>query len=305
MRRRSAWPRLAAAVASATLAAGSLLPAVAYAGAQPPPASGTIWMISGRSLERLAAFPGTEPLVQEFFASGSDSILVDGDGRSPILALPAQRAVSYASYQTLRRRLTPSGTASLVVLDLEHWPQTPAVEQRDPALYYRLAGELLHQDGLALVAAPSPNIVSARVAANWPSYTAFLASGLIGRIAKSADVFEVQAQGFERSTALYTDFVAAAADQARRANPHVTVIAGLSTNPDGRPVPAAQLYHDVRAARGHVDGFWLNIPARSPACPRCGTPHAGVAAKLLRRLSRQTPVVPSAPPPGLPTADPG
>ena len=297
MRRLPGLKRIASLFAGAALVCWCFT-AGAPARAQGLAPTGTIWMISGRSLARLEAQPGTKPLVREFFASSSDSVIVDGAPDASSTGLAAQRALSFASYQTMRERLAAPDVPHLVVLDLERWPQTPAIEQGNVALYYRLAGELAHRDGLALVATPSPNLVRTHAPRPWPSFTAYLESGLIGQIAKHADVFEVQAQDFERSTALYADFVATAADQARLANPNIIVIAGLSTNPGGRPVPAAQLYRDVAAARGHVQGFWLNIPARSLACPRCGIPHPGIAAGLLQRLSRES--LPAVPAPAIP-----
>jgi hypothetical protein len=62
------------------------------------------------------------------------------------------------------------------------------------------------------------------------------------------------------------------------------VSAGISTNPSGQQVTAAQFAAVVNAVRWYVNGFWLNIPAGGAACPRCGTPQPQVALPLLLSL---------------------
>ena len=255
-------------------------------------------MIGVRSLDRLGAVPGSGPLIAKFF-TGRHSILV-GNPQGGHRALSARPSRSFASYQSLKRDLAampPSRDGPFVILDLERWPQTPSREQASPVRYYRLAAKMARSRGLKLVATPSSNLVPPWRTELLPPFTSYLMSGIIAQVARSADIFEVQAQGFERSTALYREFVAAAADQARDANSHVSVIAGLSTNPGGRGVPATQLYRDMVAVRPYVDGFWLNIPKRSRACPRCGVPRPEIAAELLRRLMRDGAFRPGAPEP--------
>ena len=107
-------------------------------------------------------------------------------------------------------------------------------------------------------------------------------------MAKCADVVEIQAQGAEANPARFRQFVDAEAQQARTANPNVLVLAGISTNPDGRRVSAQQLLAAVQAVRPVVSGFWLNIPAGGKYCPRCGEPHPEVAMRLLQALDTAT-----------------
>ena len=97
-----------------------------------------------------------------------------------------------------------------------------------------------------------------------------------------ADVIEVQAQSLERSAATYAAFVREAAGQARAANPGVSVLAGLSTNPPGPVVTSQQLAAAMQASHSSVDGYWLNIPARAraarpatPPAPRWASPPCG------------------------------
>ncbi len=257
----------------------------ALAAARPVARPGMIWVITAPSLHRLSTQPGAEPLIAHFFGSPLYSILVSGqDGGS---ALPgAVRSRSFASYSAMRREMRERATPDpprVVVLDLEAWPQTPPMERRSPARYYRLAGALARRRGLSLVATPSPNLAPK---GRSPLYLRFLQSGLVGEAAKAARIIDIQAQGLERNPSLYVSFVAAAAREARTANPGVAVIAGLSTNPDGRTVSARTLYRDALFARPYVDGFWLNIPEASTGCPRCGIARPEEAIGLLRRLAR-------------------
>jgi hypothetical protein len=99
---------------------------------------------------------------------------------------------------------------------------------------------------------------------------------LVGAIAKVAGVVEIQAQSLERAPQTYRAFVRAAAAQARAANPHVTVLAGLSTNPPGPVVSSQQ--------RG-VAGFWLNVPGQGPRCPACNAPRPDLARQLLGQFA--------------------
>ena len=254
-----------------------------------------VWLITLRSLRRLTALPGSDAAVRTFFGAQRYSILVGGP-HSRYPSLPARRSLAFGSYRSMHSGVASSAAPRVVILDLERWSQTPPGEQRQPARYYRLAGRLARRKGLLLVATPSSNLVEPWPVRFIPAYASYLQSGLVGEVAKAADVFEVQAQGFERQTALYKEFVATAADQARDANPRVTVIAGLSTNPGGRGVPAIQLYRDALAARPYVDGFWLNIPAKSAACRRCGVARPEIALELLRKLMHENAFLPGARP---------
>jgi len=40
----------------------------------------------------------------------------------------------------------------------------------------------------------------------------------------------------------------------------------------------------LRRTASSVDGYWLNIPAGGPSCPRCGQPQPQVVAAALHAL---------------------
>jgi hypothetical protein len=179
--------------------------------------------------------------------------------------------------------LDPS--VSAVLYDNEAWPFTPLQEQADPATYVAAAGTLVHQHGQQFASAPAVNLVKVIepgfIGAVYDGYIQLNLAAISGR---SADVYVIQAQGSENSTAVYSSFVHRAAAQARAANPTVTVLAGISTGPSGVTTTAAQILAAVRATQDTVDGYWLNIPRRSPECPNCTAARPDIAVAFLQSL---------------------
>jgi hypothetical protein len=115
---------------------------------------------------------------------------------------------------------------------------------------------------------------------------AYLKLRLAAQAAQAADVVDIQAQSLERSTPAYVDFVRKAAAQARGAKPGVIVLAGISSNPTGPQVTAAQLSRAMIAVRPYVDGYWMNIPSPGPSCPRCNPARPDLAIAAIRSLAR-------------------
>jgi hypothetical protein len=148
-----------------------------------------------------------------------------------------------------------------------------------------------------MLAAPAQDVMLAMpgVGGSGSNDDRYLDAGIPGLAAKHADVYEIQSQALESDPAQFTSFVTAAATQARAASKTVKILAGLSTNPSGGPVPtASRLCELVRDTRGVVDGYWLNTPVQGPYCPDCG-PDAGadIAIALLRMLdSGECPATP-------------
>ena len=190
---------------------------------------------------------------------------------------------SYAELKKMIRQGTIPPGIRWVMYDNEQWSLTPADEQADPVHYEQLFARLAHRQGYKVILAPAQDLVpgfdknSFRAGqAVWPSY---LSRGLAAASARAADIYEIQAQPYEmsvyRSQHAYADFVAAAAAQARAANPGVVIYAGLSTQ---RVSSAAQLLQDYEATRNLVDGYWLNIPRHDQPGP------PGLADQFLRTI---------------------
>jgi hypothetical protein len=206
-------------------------------------------------------------------------------GQRPLSVAGAQPVVTFSSVSELAQvvggKELPPGT-SAVLYDPEVWAFTPRAEQLDPAQAARQALDIAHAHGLRLIVAPALNLTTAQPGGSGSRWQQFLSLGLAGAIARSADVIELQAQSLERSTDTYASFVRAAAAQARAANPHVSVLSGLSTNPPGAPVSSSQLTGAIRSTSGIVDGYWLNIPGRGLRCPTCNAPRPDVGQAALR-----------------------
>ena len=190
---------------------------------------------------------------------------------------------SYAELKKMIRQGTIAPGIRWVMYDNEQWSLTPADEQADPVHYEQLFARLAHRQGYKVILAPAQDLVpgfdknSFRTGkAVWPSY---LSMGLAAASARAADIYEIQAQPYEmsvyRSQHAYADFVAAAAAQARAANPGIAIYAGLSTQ---RVSSAAQLLQDYEATRNLVDGYWLNIPRHDQPGP------PGLADQFLRTI---------------------
>jgi hypothetical protein len=118
-------------------------------------------------------------------------------------------------------------------------------------------------------------------------FSAYLRLGIAADGARYADVFVIQAQRALRNTEVFANFVQQAASQARRANPKVVVLAGISTNPIGRHVITDDILRAIAATRDIVDGYWLNIPTRNEYSPGITEYRPDIAIEVLHRLAEQ------------------
>lgn len=246
------------------------------------------WMIAAGAVTGLLAVPGAASAVTA--ALDSPRTVVIGPPPRALRSWHVRWARSATSLRGVSSVLRQAGAERLsaVVYDQESWRFTPSAEQKGPAPYVRRAEAMAHRRGLQLIATPAADLVWA-VARPAPGtvYETFLRLGIARRVGRFADVFEIQAQGAEADVQRYRSFVAGAAAQAREANPRVVLVAGLSTNPTGRQVTAAQLEADVAATRQIVSGYWLNVPSGGAYCPTCGAPQPQVGARLLESLYGQ------------------
>ncbi len=256
---------------------GGFTPAALAPGGRPA------WMLTRAALAQVASEPAVQAGLQR-----SRVLEILNTGQRPLTVAGAQPVVTFPSVSELDQAVSggqlPPGTGA-VLYDPEAWVFTPRAEQRNPAAAAHRALDTAHAHGLALIAAPALNLATVRPdPAGGPRWRQFLRLGLAGKLAKASDVVELQAQSLERSTSTYATFVRDAAAQARAANPRVAILAGLSTNPPGAGVTSQQLAAAIRATRGIVDGYWLNIPGRGPRCPACNSPRPDVGRAVLRSV---------------------
>ena len=268
-----------------------VLAMLATIGSGPQARAGTpgplVWMINTKALALLGAEPGGAALIAQFFNKPDTYVMAPRDQLSQV----PPRAVAVINFPSFRafRAATYAGRIDArygaVLYDCEAWAATPVVEQKNPVYYYGLAAALAHRHGLKLIAAPATTLRKVLLKPTGPDiYPPFMKTGIVGPIAKVADIFEIQSQGLLPQPDKYVDLVRDAAAEARGANSGVVFLAGLSTNPSGRKVTKTGLVDAVVRTRALVAGYWLNIPVNSAFCQACGQVHPEVATGLLREL---------------------
>jgi hypothetical protein len=285
-RSRAGAARCAAALAVAGLLAACSQPTTAPAttGSRATPAGAApAWLLTRSALSMLAA----DQAVREELRHVHVYELLQ-PGQKPVTGVPADLVVVFASATALEDAVTsgqlPAATYG-VLYDPEAWSFTPAAEQRDPVQAAAQAAAAAHAHGLRFIVTPALNLTSVlNPGRPGPRWRQFLGLDLVGRLAPVADAVELQAQSLERDTASYAAFVRAAAAQAISANPRISVLAGLSTNPPGAPVDSRNLTDAIAATRSAVGGYWLNVPAPGPRCPTCNPPRPDIAIATVQAL---------------------
>ncbi len=271
------------ALAATALFMAGLVPAGSTQQATHPERPPLRWFLTGRTLERII----DEPHVRATLAATQVFVLIDRTREAPRLrgVIPvASFASSRDIIHAVQRDALPDEAAG-VVYDNETWRFTPKSEQRTPVASSAAAARVVHGEGLSFLVAPSPYLGGVVRPYTRDKVGAFVEAGVIGGMAEHADVVGIQAQGFERDSARYAAFVKVAAAQARRANPDVVVLAGLSTNPPGAGVTLDELLDAVVATREVADGYWLNVPEQGEYCPKCGAARTDLAAALFAALA--------------------
>ena len=246
------------------------------------------WLFSPPGVAALAADAGASQLLR-----GTQPFVITTAG-DRIAVPPGWNAVPLVSFKSIaeirdaldRGSLPPSVKG--IIYDNEKWRFTPEEEQRNPARFEKLGADLAHAHGLLFVTAPAVDLIAVLAPADRERrYDAYLRLGLAADAARYADAIDIQAQSAEADTELYANFVRQAAAQARQANPKVTVLAGISTNPNGQHVTADDILRAIAATRDAVDGYWCNIPQPGAHCPNCNDFRPDIAIEVLRLLAGQ------------------
>ncbi|MEY9849002.1 hypothetical protein ABH940_006106 [Streptacidiphilus sp. BW17] len=282
-------------------ATGTPAPPSGTTGTSTAPAAGgsgaLSWIVSGQTLTRMIAVDGTS--AAKVFDTPTTYVLTEAkhwDVPAGWNSTPTADFTSYSALRTAIRHHTLDPRIRAVLYDNEHWSLTPSVEQSNPAHYDQLAAQLVHNDHLQFLASPATDLATVlEPNSTGGSFDAMLASGLFGQIAPYTDVLDIQSQGAEPSSTRFASYVRAAAAQARAANPHIQVLAGISTNPSGQSVTAAGIERAARSVGSSVDGYWLNDPAEGTACPRCAGPLPQTALAVASNLSGSTGLAGAAP----------
>lgn len=247
-------PGSSSAPASATASA----PASCHPGAGGP----ENWIINRGEL---SAAQSVDPSSVGHAVSPAHLLVLLSQGQTSSSGQEVEDFRSYAEFRKVVDQGTMPAGIRWVMYDNERWSLTPADEQADPVHYEQLFAELAHQHGYRVILAPAQDLAlgsdSNSLNNGGPPWQSYLSMGLATASARYGDIYEIQAQRYEmtgyRTQHAYASFVAAAAAQAREANPGIVIYAGLSTQ---RVSSAAQLLQDYLATRSLVDGYWLNIP---------------------------------------------
>ncbi len=252
-----------------------------------------IWLIAASALQRLREVPGAAALAQETFDHPETFVIVGEKPPHFLTRWKCQWGLSFPSYHAFDKRMkqgTLPHRVKFIILDQESWRFTPEKEKLNPSYYIRKSALLAHQYHLKLIATPAVDLVNSeigrrRFSTHFSKYSAFLKLKIPQKCGAYADLYEIQAQGSEKNLKIYLSFVKRAAHQAAKINPHLIILAGLSTNPSGQKVTAERLYRDFQTTREFVEGYWLNVPAGGKWCPRCGKPDPGVGIRFLRKIA--------------------
>lgn len=245
------------------------------------------WIFAERALRETAAAPAA----RQVLARGRIFEILRPRQR-PLAGLPVVPTASFASYQAMVSAFagnTVDPWIQAVLYDNEAWLATPAGEQHAPGTFMAEAARLVHRHHLVFLSSPALDLAAVLQPGAGPLDQAYLRLGLAGEAASGADFVDIQAQSTETDPARYASLVSQAGAQARRSNPKVVVVAGLSTNPGGAPVSAAQLAAAARVSNQMVQGYWVNIPSPGQSCPACSAPRPDLAITLVEALGQTSP----------------
>ncbi|MBV9183536.1 MAG: hypothetical protein JO356_19710 [Acidobacteria bacterium] len=252
-----------------------------------PPCKGQFrWILNAGSLKRSQPqFP--LDLQRKYFDSACTFLVIGGAGPPDYRDWKATRTRTVTELRAVDE-VADDPVAVAILYDPEAWEMTPTEEQAHPAEAVCRAAPIVHSHNKLLIVTPATNlirVISPSAVLGGDRFRAFAKTNLAGNIAKCSDVYEIQAQGAEADLQKFRSFVTTEAEQARAANPAITVLAGISTNPMGNRVSSGQLFKAVQSVRSVIDGFWLNIPEGGKYCPSCGEAQPQVALQLMQMLN--------------------
>jgi hypothetical protein len=234
------------------------------------------WLIGTSGLSKLEAFAGSAA-VARYLDGPQTTLITPSSIPSGLASWHVVFALDTTSLAEVRSGVNGlSSRISEILYDPEDWPFTPVAEQSTVGAAAAQAASMAHAAGRKLIVTPATNLAKPGT---------FIRSGDLAKVAASANVVEIQAQGMERLPSTYAAFIGQAVGQILSANPRVTIYAGLSTNPAGPQVTATELLSDVRLTSSEVSGYWLNIPNPGEGCPGCGQAQPQIALELLASLA--------------------
>jgi pyruvate/2-oxoglutarate dehydrogenase complex dihydrolipoamide acyltransferase (E2) component len=176
--------------------------------------------------------------------------------------------LSYTSYAQFADDISAGAITypyKWVAYDPEAWSQTPPYEQRNPAKYLRLFGQLAHAHGYKVIELPARDLgtVPGSACPTQPGESLdpwYIRCNIAGAAAAYSDVYVLQDQVNTTSVSEFAYLYNTARAQAQAANPQIVTDTEVSTNygTSAQMVAAAQ---SVTA-----DGYYIS--ATSPTLPQ-------------------------------------
>ncbi len=257
-------------VSSVTSARGSLLDAAGQLlAANGHPAD---WILAASQFAAVVSQPGVVRLM------GGGTVFEPVSPRqAPSTLLPVTPTLVVHSEALLAKQVAAGQVRSdvrAVLYDNERFPDTPSVEQADPLAYdQRVAALAAEHHWVSICDLIEPDRLRPDQRTPRDEVPPCTVIGLN------------TVQQSERQPAAYGALVARALATIHAVRPDAIVLAGLSANPRGGPVTAAELAGDIEASHDLVQGYWLNVPSPGIGCPACGQPDPGLMAAALQLLA--------------------
>jgi hypothetical protein len=279
---------------SSTTPTEPAIPVTTTIGSQPPiptkPSSTTTSVVASsptKSPTFLFALSGLINLTRSGLNSTALSILaksspmvIDDNQVSPI---PSPTMVTdFKSTATALSALNANQVKTpYILIDLEHWADTPLDEQLDPSVGVAEVAKVAHEQGIKLIVSLGTDL-----ALNMPGsgtiYTKFQASQIAKTVAPYADVYEIQAQGLENNPTAFAAFTDAIRAQVLSVNPALSVLSAVTSSERNGLVTMGDLQADWYKTHNAVTGYWVNAPeSASSMCASCGTVNVSLIAAWL------------------------
>ena len=226
--------------------------------------------ISGSNINQLQRYaPDLTPLL-----SRSVNYQIGNPAGTQVLspgstALPALIYKSLAQFQADLAAGKIDPRIKAIVYDPEYWAATPVAERLHPITASTQFAILAHQHGYKFIAAPGRDLLLQSGADCVKTHEtldqAYIRCQFPGKLAVVSDAVVVQTQADEANPQQMAEFLKAAADQARAANPKIKVFSIISSeSPSGAEVTEQTMISALATAAPLADGFWLNVFPSQP-----------------------------------------
>ncbi len=218
-------------------------------------ASSPHWLMTSGLLGNLLSM---SPNVADHFFNSNSAFVKS----TPVNGLAATPIASYTSYAQFAQDLSDGSfpaNVQWVMFGIESTTNTPLIEQQQPNVYLPKFAELAHQHGLKVIEVPGMDLVYVNGADCHYQYPETTAQAYLNchipQDSSQADIYLIEAQGYQSSVSDYTYAVTGSSEQALAANPTLTIMSGLTTD---RGDSATQIFSCWQATHNLVSGYWMN-----------------------------------------------